>query len=74
MLFSDIVGCEHCQVIEDGEIRWGIGTPVSVSELSDLPFSLACPNCRAKLESNDFVMINIAWSASEKTLSARSEF
>jgi hypothetical protein len=72
--YSKIISCNECQVREDGELILGIGSQVCVSELMEIPASPVCPNCRARLEKNDFVMVDIPWFPSEKTFSVKSEF
>jgi hypothetical protein len=69
-----IISCEHCQVSEDRETVFGIGSPLSLEELPEAHRPLVCPNCHAKLEESDFIMIDIPWTASEKTFPARSKF
>lgn len=70
----EIISCEHCQVSEDSETVFGIGALLFLEELPEAQIPLVCPNCRAKLENGDFVMIDIPWTASEKAFSARSDF
>ena len=59
----EILGCEQCQIVEDGEIEWGIGKPVLFSDTN--LFEACCPNCRADLNDWNFVLINIPWVAQQ---------
>jgi hypothetical protein len=53
-----ILSCEHCQTVEDGEIIWGCGNPVL---LSDIKLTEAiCPNCHAQLHDWEFVLVDFS--------------
>jgi hypothetical protein len=51
--------------MEDGEIIWGIGEPVSLSEIPSDYQTRHCPNCSASLDEFATVLVNIVFKESE---------
>ena len=55
----EIISCQHCQVIEDREIIYGIGKPMLVNELLSLSVLVICPNCQTLLADVDLIFTNL---------------
>lgn len=53
---SDVIGCQHCQIDDEGNLL--IGQEVMVL---DVPGLTACPSCQAALLPEDIVAVGIGY-------------